>query len=730
MKSLRQLVPHRYWILGLSLLAIPTLVILFRGWNGFAYPSETAPYSDLTLSHYTFIAFIKQQIVEQAVFPLWFPSILSGTPLIANPLAGLWYPFGWPAFVLPLPFAFNLLVGLHLSWGALGMYLLLRQQRLGIAASLFGGLAFGLMPKLFAHYGAGHLTLIYALPWTPWLLLSTKLDNKYRPIFSAMILGIIFLADIRWAVYAGLLWLAWLLVQPYQKTDDGTQTLENGGAFRAGLRAKFRYIAILILLASLLTACLSAPLVENTRLSTRADLTNAENLEYSLPWAGLLGIFYPPLRGGAHESLIYFGSIVLMLALLALFQIRENRQVQFWFILALGALIFSLGSNLPFLQLVSHLPVINLLRVPTRALFIFGMALAVLAALSIDNVALLQKTKNQRRANLWISALFVFVALISILILVLSNIENNTPIIWGLIAALASALILWSWVNKRINHRLLIIAVFGLLLLDAGLAGQSMLAYRSKEAVWKDDEPLALFLAKDPDQFRTYSPSFSLLQHVAASYDLELTDGVDPLQLKNYVEFMKSATGIPWEGYRVIVPGIGPGEPDVSSYTPDPKKLGLLNVKYILAEFDLPPSNELALVEQIGETRIYENLQVKPRAWSIVGEPGAEPTEYPIGRLTWSPNRITINARGPGQLVLSEISYPGWQATVDGEAAEIHTAAGILRSVDLHDQQQQVEFVFRPMSFYVGFTISVITWLGLLIFLLRSRKSRLQTPVY
>lgn len=143
MKALRQLVPNRYWIIGLSTLAMPAVVILFRGWNGFAYPSVTAPYSDLTLSHYPFIAFIQAQIVEQTAFPLWFPTILSGTPLIANPLAGIWYPFGWPAFFLPLPFAFNLLVGLHLSWGALGTYLFLRQQGLGVASALMGGLAFG-----------------------------------------------------------------------------------------------------------------------------------------------------------------------------------------------------------------------------------------------------------------------------------------------------------------------------------------------------------------------------------------------------------------------------------------------------------------------------------------------------------------------------------------------------------------------------------------------------------
>ena len=710
MRLFRLLSNHRAQLFVIVVLLVPALFVIIRGWNGFAYPSANAPFSDLTLSHHTFIDYIRQQILENRTFPFWYPTILSGTPLVANPLAGIWYPFGWPAFVLPLPFAFNLLVGLHLSWGALGMYLLLRQQRLGIVASLFGGLAFGLMPKLFAHYGAGHLTLMYAVPWTPWLLFTTRLGTKYRPILSAMILALIFLADVRWAVYAGLLWLGWLVVQSYGNINEST-------------REKIRYIGILFPIAALLSACLALPMVEYSSLSTRANLTNEDIFTNSLTYPGLLGIFYPPLQGSAHESILYFGSIVFLLSLLALFIIKGNRLVQFWSVVALGALIFSLGSNLPILAPISYLPGFNLLRVPTRALFILGMALAFLAAITVDQANHLQIAPYRKWANLLITAALAFVGLITSLILVLTDPQDITPFVWGLLAVLASAVFLWLWVNQKIGFSIFIAGIFILLILDAGLSGQTALAYRSKESVWAEDEPLAAYLVNDPEQFRIYSPSFSLLQHLAVSYNLELTDGVDPLQLKNYVEYMKSATGIPWEGYSVILPGIAPDEEDNSGYTPDPKKLGLLNVKYILADYDLPASDGLALIEQIDATRIYENLYAKSRAWVITEEPGGKPAEYSMDDITWTPNRITFTSRGPGQLFLSEIAYPGWQATIDGERVEIHTAGGILRSVDLHDRQQQVEFVFRPISFFAGLTISVITWLALLVILWRSRSS-------
>ena len=709
MKSVRELLSHHYRLMIIALLAFPALLIVIRGWNGFAYPSPIAQFSDLTLSHHTFIAYIRQQLFENHIFPMWFPTILSGTPLVANPLAGIWYPFGWPVFALPLPIAYNLLVGLHLSWGALGMYLLLRQQKFGMAASIFGGLAFGLMPKLFAHYGAGHLTLLYAVPWTPWLLLSTRLDNKYRPLLSAMILALIFLADVRWAAYAGIIWIFWLVIR-------------TNHAVRVNLRLKIRYILILIPLAALLSACLAIPLAEYSSLSTRANLTGEEILQYSLTFPGLLGIFYPPLQGGTHESIQYFGSIILLLSLLALFLIRANRHVQFWSVIALGSLIYSLGSNFAFLKIIAYLPVFNLLRVPTRALFLLGMALAVLAATTIDQAERFRSAPYRQRGNLLIIGSSGFVIFLTITIFIFTDPEGIRSYLWGTCALLVSAAIVWLWFNQKINYKVFVGGIFILLILDTGLAGQTTLAYRSRESVWAEDERLALFLAKDTDQFRIYSPSFSLLQHVAGSYGLELAEGVDPLQLASYVDFMKSATGIPWQGYRVIVPGIAPGE-DESIYTPDPIKLGLLNVKYILADFDLPEVDNLSLVEQINETRIYKNLAAKPRAWVVKEETGGKRTEYSIEQINWTPNRITIDAQGPGQLFLSEILYPGWQVFVNGESVDLQSD-GILRNVRLYKSQNEVVFVFRPIHFYLGVTISLATWIVLMLFLFITKKFR------
>jgi hypothetical protein len=248
-----------------------------------------------------------------------------------------------------------------------------------------------------------------------------------------------------------------------------------------------------------------------------------------------------------------------------------------------------------------------------------------------------------------------------------------------------------------------------------------MIGYRSERSVFYDEGQLAAYLVKDQSQFRIYSPSFELLQHVAYYYDLEVAEGVDPLQLRSYVNYINNASGFVSEGYSVTVPELLPDEELRSIFSPDPAVLGLLNIKYILVDFDMKPHNGLVLIEQIGGTRIYENLMVKPRAWVYTPGRVDDGSIRPVVDYNWSPNHIKLNAEGPGRLVISEVNYPGWLARVDGDAVDIQTEADILRSIDLPPGEHQVEFVFRPMSLYIGVLISSIAWILVLIFVIKSR---------
>ena len=71
------------------------------------------------------------------------------------------------------------------------------------------------------------------------------------------------------------------------------------------------------------------------------------------------------------------------------------------------------------------------------------------------------------------------------------------------------------------------------------------------------------------------------------------------------------------------------------------------------------------------------------------------------------------NAR-PGVLVLTDVAYPGWQATVDGRETPIARVDFLLRGIALPPGRHRVELRYRPLSWRVGWITSLVALLVLL----------------
>jgi hypothetical protein len=690
------------------------LGLLLPGLNAFPYPNPESAYSDLVLAHYPYTAYLRAALLEGGRLPFWSPIILSGHPLAANPLAGMWYPPGWLALLLPLPLGFNLSIAAHLLWGGAGAYALARLEGRSHRAALLAGLTFTFMPKLFAHYGAGHLTLLYAVAWTPWLLWAARRrSGRTRwPWPPAILLALIFLADPRWAAYAGALWWGYALFQPARGTSEGLKP-----------RIVFQLPRLFVrtLMAALLAAPLALPLLEFARRSSRANMAPEEVFSFSLPPGRLLGLAFPDF-GGFHEWMLYPGALILLLALLAILWRKPLDGVAFWIWSALLSLLLSLGSALPLLPALARLPLFELLRVPARALFITGLSMAILAADALDELFGDVPEKDGRRARLLLLLLAAFALSFAGVVWLVTG-ELSPSFAWGGIALLFGAV----WIALRLGGRVSaapwFLGVMVFCLLDLALVSRSLFDPRPAREVFAEGAELAAYLAEQPGQFRVYSPSYSLPQQAAADYRLELADGVDPLQLQSYVDFMEAATGVPWDGYSVTLPPFAEGEPqrDNAPYRPDPALLGWLNVRYLAAQYDLEVAG-LELVRRFGETRLYENLLALPRAW-------VKPADSPVGentrsvdRVAWTPDAIAVEAEGPGLLVLAELAYPGWRVQIDGKPGELYLVAGMLRGVQLGPGRHEVVFAFRPLSLYLGLGLWAFACLFLAFDYHRSRK--------
>ena len=701
------------------LLLLLPLILLLPGFVGIPFSSPEALYTDLLISHYPNALYLKQAILEYHSIPLWSPTILSGYPFAANPLSGLWYPLGWVALAFTLPQGLIILIALHLVLGGVGMYRLVRAEGLRHSPALFAALAFELMPKLFAHSGAGHLTLLYAVPWTPWLLLAAR--DKGRKWTSGVVLALIFLADPRWAAYAGLLWLVYLFAHSQHDTKSLRALIAKQSPIlrkniaSAGKRLfatialsslfeKIRYLLVSLGITILLSAPLLVPLLEFVSLSTRSHLASAEIFSHSLPPAQLLGLFFPS-GGGSVEWMYYAGGAGIVLVIISLTSAQTRKKSRFWLWVAGLSLVFALGSHIPGLELLAILPGFSLLRVPPRTLFLTGIAVAVVSAYSLEE--LLSRQKLNRGARLSLMGLVAFVLLAGGGIWALIG-ELPFSVAWGMGAITLAAL--WVDVARRsVSPQVWMIGLVLLGIVDWGGADFLGMDIRPNERAFAQQSELVEYLSEKSGRFRIYSPSYSLPQHITAKHELELVDGVDPLQIAAYAKFMEEATGVPQTGYSVTLPPFAEGETvrDNAAYIPNPELLGLLNVHYVAAEFDLVVDG-LVFREQFGKTRLYENTFALPRAW--VQPLGTEPSQNatPAEIIAWEPNHITIEAQGPGLLILSEITYPGWIVKVNGQKTAIETVAGILRGVEISEGDHQIEFLFRPMSVYIGLALLIV----------------------
>lgn len=695
------------------LVLIAPFGIFFPFLGDFPFPPSST-YSDLAISHYPNAIYLLQSIKEWGQIPLWSNTILSGYPFAADPLSGLWYLPGWLAYLFPLPLGFNINIILHLFLGGAGTYAYLRKENKAELPSLAGGLTFELFTKFSAHYAAGHLTLIYAIAWIPWLFLCERhLKGAKRLLSTGAVLGMAALSDVR--IFA-FLFSAWLFFALYRWW---VERLSN-----------FRKFALRMLcsggLSLLISAPLILPLIEYTNLTSRSGLSSSDNLAMALPLAYLAGLAIPNLRSYA-EWVVYPGGVALIVTLFTLTVPELRKRNLFWLGMIFVAFLIALGPATPIGDWLFQLPGFNLLRVPSRVIFLTGWAFAMISADGIGFLAGIRSGEKHLKPpgnGLIIAAMSGFLLLLCLGLWIFTS-TIPVQFLWGMIVVLITTACILIRRTGRLSDRIFFITLLPLILLDLAGIDSLNIAFRPASEVLADgSESIALIKQKAGDElFRVYSPSYSLPQQTAAQMQVELADGIDPMQLKSYITFMKLATGIPNSGYSVTLPPFSSAMPatDNTTYEPDPRLLGLLNVKFLVSAFNLD-DEQLIYEGESGGVKIYENRAYRPRAWVQPDQNGSNPEISPVEKITWTPNKIDIETNQGGWLVLSENVYPGWKAFIDGSPAEIIPFASTLRSVKLSPGEHKVTFEFQPMTVYVGIFLGVCGWLIILTAFLVDRR--------
>ena len=121
-------------------------------------------------------------------------------------------------------------------------------------------------------------------------------------------------------------------------------------------------------------------------------------------------------------------------------------------------------------------------------------------------------------------------------------------------------------------------------------------------------------------------------------------------------------------------------------------------------------------IERVGKMNIRHEAvadkRFKAQLKDAVKQTGASVvklTSYMSNKLTYD-----VNSAKGGVIVFSEVYYPGWTATVDGQPVELGRVNYLLRAVNVAPGSHKIELTFHPKSVAVTESIAYVSYAVLL----------------
>ncbi|HSR31893.1 MAG TPA: YfhO family protein, partial [Anaerolineae bacterium] len=481
--------------------------------------------------------------------------------------------------------------------------------------------------------------------------------------------------------------------------------------------------------------------------------------------------------GTYWEEAAYAGILALMFAVAALSAWWRRREepsqgplalVPFFALLSFLSLVLALGVNTPLYPLLfRYVPGFGLFQAPARLMIGYALGIALLAGAGADSLRLTPRTRTMLRVAT-VTGCGIAIAGIAAR-LAMPGVRasfGDSMVRLGVMLALASGVLLLR--GKRLRGRgweaiVIILVAADLLAFGWGLApGTNPAVFRDPVATaeFLQTQPPGRILVAEPYAGETYDQYLSLsafgptdpvylqdlreslMPNLSTIHHLPGVDNYDPLTVGLYRDLYD------------ILKGDQDTTPDLEEIQP---VLNLFGARYLVTDderslpllYDAGPriyGNDTALPAAyiVHQARVIKDEQVRldalldpafdPRTEVIlshappINQPPsvADATEEKPSVLREGPDRVTLEVgmTQPGFLVLADTYYPGWQATVNGEAVEIMPANHAFRAVQLGEGEQTVVFEYTPLSFRVGSQISAAAalLLGTALVLSRLRK--------
>jgi hypothetical protein len=493
-----------------------------------------------------------------------------------------------------------------------------------------------------------------------------------------------------------------------------------------------------------------------------------------------------PYVGETGDS-AYIGLLPVVLVLAAPVAAHKyRREARLWAAIAIFEILLSLGAATPVGRLFFYAPGFSVFQAPLRHLFFVSLCLAVAAGLAF--AGLIDRRESPRSVPA-AAAITAIVAAVAVGLLMRNapavrplmegpgNYER-WAIGWPLlICGLLAGLVV---VARMLPHRRGGVVALAVLLIVVQIADLAALHYRlpGRRFAYADivraETVLHPKMAKLREELNRTgervlavdgSRNQFLLPNLTRAWGIPAASGTGSLGIQRYVEIM----------------GMGPSgatAPDVLSTAH--RGIDLFAVGYVLVPEDSQLSGELTQQpdrwQRLENLHYYDsdpdtyyvllrNQRALPRASCVPQVLQAESAEalktIRTGRLAdgsdFDPSRTvmmepdvfarshfrstdeaggavvddagerqyTVNARASCMLVLSEVFYPWWRASIDGEPAEPVRVNYAMTGIAIPPGSHIIRLSIRPVSVWIGATlagIGLLVWTVLVIHVLRVRQ--------
>ena len=638
---------------------------------------------------------------------LWDPYMFSGHPFQADIQTAVAYPiaaanewlggasFGW------LALEWEAVV--HVGLAATFTFLLVELLTGSVAAGLLGGVIFA-FGGFLTSYPSQQLPVLESTVWLPLVLYCIEraavAARARSSRVGADILGAAEkaglearrsgggLAAARWLAGAGAAAALAVLAGHPQTVLYLAYLCAAYFLFRVPPRSWWRAIWALLPAAGL-AAIQLLPSLQLFRINGRGPL------DYSFAAGGLFpgdlpGLLFDQPNAG---RILYVGLLPLALVLVAIVIVRRW-QVLFWAVIAALGLLLSLGTYGPlFRWFFVALPGWNLFRDQERAVVWFALAAAVLAGFGWSALA-------ARLPGRWAALAGALVLALSWGNLLWANGDNNltaTPPHLDAIDALIQPVLADKDIFRvRISEDSLGHDTGNLEGLQFVSGDSPFELQRFKD--WTEDSPAGKRV-----------PEWQLLRLTNSHYVLSSRELCSPCTRDDGLRLLASQD----------VPAAARLLESQRGASPPARRMYLYQVLFPLPRAffvrrALPAGTERQTIDALSQPNFEAGttllLPSPAPAVGDVGELSADVTGYAAGFVQVH----TISDR-QAYLYLSEVGYPGWQATIDGRPTDILLADGLFSALDVPPGDHRVVMQYVPRPFYIGAAISAATLLALAI---------------